>query len=221
MEVRTNTSEGRTTARSTFEGSSIGGVEERLATLLEVNAAIALEQALFHTERERMEAAIMKNPLPPQKVFSYFGLMISSFIPSAILGRLLWDGGGLRPDNSWILILILLTISGSAVTGYTTGKLVGRTVAYLHKVPFSRSIVLLPLLGLIWGMTAGAAGGAFMFLIGAFFGAVVGGAVGAVALPAFAILHRLLQRGEMIETKHFLPLAFGVTLTICSLIMGL
>jgi hypothetical protein len=74
---------------------------------------------------------------------------------------------------------------------------------------------------ILWGIIAGGSGGLIIFLVGAFFGAFVGGTVGAVALPAFAVFHRVLKRGDVMEYKHFLPLALGVTLTICSFILGL
>ena len=64
-------------------------------------------------------------------------------------------------------------------------------------------ILALPFLGLLWGIVSGGAGGIIVFIIGAFFGALLGGIVGSVALPAFTILHRSLKKGEMIELKHF------------------
>lgn len=219
MEVRTQSYSDRT-IRNTIYRDDDGSVRQRLETLLEINAGIAREKALFRNERERLEAAAMTRPMPPEKAFSLFGLMIGTLTPAAIFVRVLWDGG-VRPENAWVLVLLILTNITAAITGFFTGKLVGRSVAYLHDLSFSRSILLLPLLGLIWGMAAGAAGGVFMFIIGSVFGSMVGGAVGAIALPAFAILHRLTKRGEMIETRLFLPLAFGVTLTICSFILGL
>jgi hypothetical protein len=67
----------------------------------------------------------------------------------------------------------------------------------------------------------GAAGGIFIFIIGALFGAILAAMVGSIAVPAFTIFHRLLKRGEMIERKHFLPLAFGITFIITAFILGL
>jgi hypothetical protein len=86
---------------------------------------------------------------------------------------------------------------------------------------WSVMLLLAPLIGLTWGIISGGAGGVIIFVIGALFGAILGGAVGMVALPAFAVFHRLLKRGDMIERRHFLPLAFGITFTICSFILGL
>ena len=163
----------------------------------------------------------MEHPMSAERSFSLFGLLIGGLTPAAIFVRLFWDAGGLRAENSWLLILLLATNLTSAVAGFFTGKLVGRSVAYLHSLPFGSSLLLLPFLGLVWGMAAGAAGGVFMFVIGAIVGSMLGGLVGAAALPAFAILHRIMKRGDMIERRYFFPLAFGVTLTICSFILGL
>jgi hypothetical protein len=58
-------------------------------------------------------------------------------------------------------------------------------------------------------------------VIGAFFGAFLGAAVGSVALPTFTIFHRLLKKGDKLDSQHFLPLAFGVTLIICAFILGM
>jgi hypothetical protein len=219
MEVRTRTNPCRNITSDTLDSDRV--VEERLAVLLALNSEIAREKASFRDERERLEAAAMAGPMTPEKAFSYFGLIVGSLTPATIFARLLIDSGGMRPDTAWLLILLLATNVTTALTGFFTGKLIGRTVAYIHELSYGRSLILLPLMGLIWGMASGAAGGLFLFVIGAFFGALVGGVVGAVALPVFAVLHRLMRRGEMIDRSHFLPLAFGVTLTICSFVLGL
>ncbi|NNE98413.1 MAG: hypothetical protein HKN25_05255, partial [Pyrinomonadaceae bacterium] len=73
----------------------------------------------------------------------------------------------------------------------------------------------------LWGVLSGGAGGLFIFLIGAVFGAMIGGMVGSVGLSAFAILHRILKRGDLMSRDLFYPLAFGVTFAICALILGL
>ena len=220
MEVAVKTSTNRSIPNAVFN-SSDRGVEERLNALLSVNAEIARDKHLFRDDRERLEAAGMSYPISPAKAFSYFGLLIGALAPAAIFARLLWDSGGLRLESAWLLILVVLTNITSAIVGFFSGRIVGRTVAYLHGLSLSRSLVLLPFLGLLWGMIAGGVGGVFMFVIGAVFGAMLGGIVGAVALPLFALLHRTMKRGEMIDRRHFLPIGFGVTLTICSFILGL
>lgn len=82
-------------------------------------------------------------------------------------------------------------------------------------------LLALPFVGILWGILAGGAGGIIIFVVGAVFGAMLGAAVGSVALPVFAIFHRLLKTGEFIDRRQFLPLAFGITLIISAFILGL
>ncbi len=65
------------------------------------------------------------------------------------------------------------------------------------------------------------AGGTIIFVVGALVGALLGAIVGALALPIFTVFHRLLKRGDQIEEKHFLPLAFGTALAISAFVLGL
>ena len=157
MEVRTELQTDRTIRNTVFANDD--GVRERLETLLAINAGIADDKALFRTERERLEAAVMANPIAPEKAFSFFGLIIGALVPATVFGRLLWDNGGVRPDNSWVLIFIVLINFTAAIVGFITGKPVGRSVARIHGLSISKSILLLPLLGLVWGLVVGAASG--------------------------------------------------------------
>ena len=52
--------------------------QKRLDTLLAVNLEIAREKMLFHSEKERMEAALMKNPLSDKQVSTFFGLLLEN-----------------------------------------------------------------------------------------------------------------------------------------------
>ncbi len=71
-----------------------------------------------------------------------------------------------------------------------------------------------------WSVVTGASGGALVFGIGAIFGVFCAAPVAFVGFPAFAILHRLLSRGGMIEARRIWPLAFGIPLTIAAMILG-
>lgn len=164
---------------------------------------------------------MMRNPLNSEKTFAHYGVLLGTFTPAAIFFRYLIE---VRPRNSvelWVITLMSVSILLSAIVGHFSGKLVGTLVRTFERRSWSSMIVTMPLIGLLWGIIAGGAGGFMIFVIGAFFGAIVGGAVGALALPAFVMLHRLLKRGDLIEQGHFLPLAFGITLTICTFILGL
>ncbi len=82
-------------------------------------------------------------------------------------------------------------------------------------------MLALPLVGVFWGILIGGAGGVIVLVVGAFLGAVIGAAVGGVVLPTFVLFHRLLKRGDLIDRKHFLPLAFGITFVISAFFLGL
>lgn len=192
-------------------------VQERLNKLLAINAETAREKAMFRDNREKLEAAAMKNPLSLEKTFSYLGLILGAFPPAAMFIRFAIDG---RVEG-WVFGVMLIINLISSVVGFFSGKVIAKAVRYFENLNWMTMILVLPFLGLLWGIGAGGAGGIIVFVIGAFFGAILGGIVGSVALPAFTILHRFLKKGEMIEFKHFLPIAFGITFTICGFILGL
>ncbi len=116
---------------------------------------------------------------------------------------------------------LFLSISYVAISGYFSGKLIGKMVAETEKWSWAAMILIAPFIGILWGIMAGGAGGIFIFLIGAIFGAMIAGAVGGLALPIFTIFHRWLKKGEVIERNQFLPIAMGITFIICALILGL
>jgi hypothetical protein len=190
---------------------------ERLNQLLAINAETARQKAMHRSTRENLEAEIMKKPVGLEKTFSNFGLLLGIFPPAAMFIKFAVD---MRLDG-WVFGVMLIINIIAAIVGFFSGKVVGRIVRHLENQSWSAMILALPIIGLLWGAVAGAAGGIVIFIFGAFFGAILGGLVGAAGLPLFTILHRLMKKGEAIEQKHFLPIAFGVTLIICSFILGL
>lgn len=171
---------------------------------------------MYRTDREELEAQLMKNPLTLEQTFAYFGLLLGAFPPAAFFLRFALEA---RLDG-WVFGVMLIINLISAVVGFFSGKIVAKMLRQIEKNSWSAMLLILPLVGLLWGAVTGAAGGVIVFFFGAFFGAILGGAVGAAALPAFTIFHRLLKKGEAIELKHFLPIAFGVTFVICGFILG-
>lgn len=192
-------------------------VQQRLNSLLILNAETERQKIMYRTDKEKLEAELMKNPLSLDKTFSYFGLILGAFPPAAMFIRFAIEG---RLDD-WVFGVMFIINLISAVVGFFSGKLVARAIRYLENLNWMTMILVLPFLGLSWGIASGGAGGIIVFVIGAFFGAILGGIVGSIALPVFTILHRLLKKGEMIEFKHFLPIAFGITFIICGFILGL
>ncbi len=209
-----------------FEGVEITGsdrdaAERRLTTLLKVNADFVRKNSRYDSFEDQLEAELMVNPISSEKAFGYFGALLGSFPPASFFARFLFETDPFSRGDGWITILLLVVTIVTALTGYFSGKLIGKVVTSLEKYPWWAMIFLLPFVGFLWGMISGAAGGFFIFIIGAVFGAAIGGAVGAIALPVFAVFHRILKRGDQIEQKEFLPIAFGITLTISALILGL
>lgn len=193
---------------------------QKLDALSAVNAEVFREKFLYRSECEKA-AATMKNPFDCVKTFSRFGLILGTFPPAAMFTRYFIDSGGLRVEDLWIIGILAIVNTLSAIVGFFSGKLIGRTIRQVETYSWSKMLLLLPLIGMFWGIAAGAAGGIIILIFGAFFGAILGGITGSVALPAFTILHRLLKTGDLIDRSHFLPLAFGVAFIICGFILGL
>lgn len=195
--------------------------QKRLDALLALNAQTAREQSLFRSEQEKIDGALMEKPWSVEKTFAHFGLLLGVFPPLAMFFKFFSVEGVFRAENFWLIGVIAIINLISAVVGYFSGKFVGRLVAELEKLSWSKMILTLPFIGMFWGILAGGAGGVIVFGIGAIFGAMLGAAVGAVALPAFTIIHRLLKTGDKFERKHFLPVGFGIALVISAFILGL
>lgn len=191
----------------------------RLHILLALNSEIAKQKAMFRSAAERLDASLMRHPLAFEKTFAYFGLLLGTFPPATFFLSFVISSrvNGLHPA---IPILLLFVNLVTAVTGYFSGRIVGTIVGKFEKSSRSRIALIMPLIGFAWGAVCGWIGGIFIFVIGAFFGAFLGGAVGAVALPVFVGFHRWLKRGDFMDRRHFLPVAFGVTFTISSFILG-
>ncbi len=202
-----------------------GGSDEltlqRLDSLLAHNAETAREKAMFRTEREETEASLMTNPMTDRQVFAYFGLLLGIFPPAAMFTRFFINEASFRNDEFWLIGVVAIINLISAVVGYFSGRFVGKIVGKLEKASWTMMLFALPFIGILWGILAGGAGGIIVFVVGAIFGAMLGAMVGSAALPVFAIFHRLLKKGDVIDRKHFLPLAFGVTLIICAFVLGL
>lgn len=193
----------------------------RLDTLLALNAATEREKTMFASEREKLEASFIKNPLTVEKTYSLFGLLLGIFPPAAFFAKIVFADGFVRHEQFWFLGVLAVVNLITAIVGYFSGKFIGRIITKLEESSWTAMLLALPFVGILWGLMAGSAGGAVIFLIGAIFGAAFGAAVGCFALPVFTIFHRWLKKGDVIDQKHFLPLAFGITFIVCAFILGL
>lgn len=196
-------------------------VEQRISELAAENKQAARRKQLFRDERERAEAESMRRPLSIEQTFSRFGLLLGTLPPTAIFAKILFDGHFLQRENFWWLGVVFIMSLISATVGYVSGKTIGRTVFELEQASWSKMLLVLPFVGICWGALTGAAAGIIVLFFGAFLGALAGALVGSVALPIFAVFHRLVKCGDQIEEKHFLPLAFGTTLLVSAFILGL
>ncbi len=225
MENRnTQTITRQTNINSIANFDSDGGDEltqKRLNALLKLNAETANEKSLFASEREKFESELIKNPITSEKAFAYFGLILGTFPPAAIFTKFFIENGSFRGDEFWIVGVLAVVNLISAIVGYFSGKLIGKMVRETEKISWWGMLLILPFIGMLWGIMSGGAGGIIIFIIGALFGAYFGALVGSIALPIFTIFHRLLKKGDLIERNQFLPIAFGVTFIICAFILGL
>ncbi len=195
-------------------------VEQRLAYLIKINAELADERSLFRSGRERTEAALMVNPIPSRKAFAYFGYMIGTLPPASIALKIIAESSGHDPMTAIFVVLLATAAVVTGMVGYVTGKYVPMMISRVDGFRLPNRIALVSLIGLVWGAVAGAAGGLFLFLIGAIFAGAFGGIIGAITLPVLSAFHQTLRRGDFIEMRHFLPIAFGITLSVCAFILG-
>ena len=189
--------------------------------LIEANAQITRERALYRSHSERLEAAMMLNPIDSKKAYAYFGFMIASMPPITLAARAISLGDG--SPGIELLFIVLLVLAGliAGSVGYLSGKLIPPAMdAFRDFRPITR-ILSFSLIGLAWGSAAGITGGLILFIIGAVFAGIAGGIVGAALVPVFALCHGAMRRGDLIELKHFLPISVGITLSLCALILGL
>ena len=133
------------------------------------------------SERESLEADLMKNPLSLEKTFAYFGLMLGAFPPAAMFLRVAMDG----KLDGWVFGVMFIINLISAVVGFFSGKVVAKAMRNLENKSWLMMILAMPFVGLLWGAATGAAGGVVVFILVAQPGANIGGPGGAAARPAF------------------------------------
>jgi hypothetical protein len=206
---------------SITDGDDDRFTQQRLTNLLEINAEIARERCIYRTDRERVEAGLMTNPIDSKKAFAYFGLLIGLMPPFALVFKII--SSTVAVERMPVLFLVVLGIAGvtTGVVGYASGQFVPAAISGFGRFRLANQLALFSLVGFVWGAVSGAIGGLFIFIIGAFVAAIAGGIIGALALPVLVAFHTALRRGDLIEIKHFLPIAFGITLSLCAFILGL
>jgi hypothetical protein len=178
--------------------------------------------------REEVRSLSISNPLTTEEAYAWFGTFLGLFPPFAIFARILspalGDGAsGNSPMAGAALFWALLFLVMNAVcclVGRKFGAFMGRKLNDPRARSWPVFIFLTLLIAVAWGVVTGAAGGAVGFVIGAVVGVICAVPVALAAFPVFALLHRLLSHGGMIEEQDLWPLAFGVPLTIAALILS-
>jgi hypothetical protein len=196
-------------------------VEARLNWLLRANAEIASSKENYLSDMERMEADLMRYPIPAREAFAYFGSFLGGIPLFTVILRVLFSSPVADSGKFGLLFLMALVAAAASAVGYFSGKTLGPIVLKIERFRWSTMLPLLPLVGFIWGAIAGAGGGLIAFGVGAVFGIFVGGIVGALAVPFFIVIHRLLRRGDSIELKHFLPVSLGIVMVLCAFVLGM
>lgn len=157
--------------------------------------------------------------LDTEKALSYFGFLLGLLGPLAIVLKLVITSSH---DPFAFVVLsfgVVVTATTSAV-GYFTGKVVGRAVRKIEEYTLLLMVLASVGLGLGWGIFTGIIGGLFILVFGAIPGGIVGGIAGTLALPPFVLLHRYLKTGDVIERSKFNPIAAGIILSLCALLLG-
>jgi hypothetical protein len=200
-------------------------VFDRLDWLEDENAATANWHSRFRLAAHEQDLAMMFRPVATRRAYAFHGLILGTVTPVMIFARyfgyglvdLGWSHWHLQPPLVFLCLMMNLVCG---LVGYLMGRKLGSAALRAERRSWNQTIVGLGLIGIAWGAVTGSCGGFFFFGIGALPGGLMAMPIGLVAFSTFGILHRLLERGGMIERRHFLPLAFGITLTITALIMG-
>lgn len=193
-------------------------VANNLNVLLAANAKLAQKKSFYPTRDSETAVSSLSLKLDFKTTYAYLGAMLGIFPPASLFALFVTESRA--PNEIWLVALLIGVNAVTAFVGYWFGKVVGNLLYDRDNRSLTFYIFFLPLLGFIWGAIAGAAGGVFLFVIGAFFGSIIGGAVGMLALPAFYALHRLLKHGEYLELKYFLPIATGIVYSISAVILS-
>jgi hypothetical protein len=184
-----------------------------------LNEEMARQKSMFENDEVRRKAQLMTRPIDSRNAFGYFGLMIGSLPAFAIALKILSVGSS---NVAGMAILFTAVGIGSGLAGFGLGRrCVPGVLRRISNFSLPNRAALLIVMGVVWGALSGAVGGLVFILVGSIPGAILGGMVGAVVVPIMVGLHSCLRAGDFVEMKHFLPVAFGITLSVCAFVLGL
>lgn len=198
-------------------------VHHRLNWLIAANLHEASRRRLFRHGDDEEQLRLMRRPIPTEKAYALFGMMLGLFPSIAIFYRVVGYGFTFgiytRPDRLILVYCIAMNILCTFV-GSLCGSKIGGWFARESLASGKVSLRDLMVAGIGWGAVTGAVAGVIVFGIGAIFGALIVMPIGLVGFVLFTWLHRLVARGGMIDARHFWPLACGVAMFIAALILG-
>jgi hypothetical protein len=177
-------------------------------------------RTISRQEQETERAMRMLNPIAAEEAYSWFGLLLGLFPPTAIFSRILWTARDEAAFALYVLVALWLLVC-CCVVGRLMGKSLAGIAIKIERQAWWKMFFLPALLGALWGIVTGAAGGFFVLGFGALAGIACAVPVGALAFPIFMTLHRALSADGMIDERNLWPLAFGVPCVMASAILGL
>ncbi|MBV9927925.1 MAG: hypothetical protein JOZ96_23090 [Acidobacteria bacterium] len=180
----------------------------------EVDPVVQRQRLAF--EKEQAGVLAMRQPLTPEQTYRLFGTFLGLLPPLALFDRFLTESKG--EQSFWVVALCVAMNIVCCLVGRWIGGRLGLWAGDPRRRTRVRYAFVVLAMAFAWSFVTGALGGAVFFIIGAFFGVLIATPVALVAFPAFAILHRLISRGGMIDARHAWSLAFGIPLTIAALI---
>ena len=169
-------------------------------------------------EREECGALSMRRPLTTEEAYRWFGTFLGLLPPFALFERFLTETGNFK-EFSPVAFCVAMNVV-CCLVGRWFGGCLGRWAGNPRTRSRAGFAFAVFVMAIAWSVVTGGLGGAPFYLIGALFGPFLAAPVALVGFPAFAILHRLISRGGMIEARHTWPLAFGIPLTIAAVIMS-
>ncbi len=170
-------------------------------------------------EAEERRTLSMLQPLSTEEAYRWFGTFLGLFPPAAIFSRFLMNTRLNDTELIYVAFCLAMNVACCAI-GRKFGGFLGRKAGDPRSRPWFEFALCPVFMALLWGIVTGGLGGAIFFGVGAIFGALIAVPIALAAFPAFAVLHRLLSHGGMIEERHVWPLAFGVPLTIAAMILS-
>ncbi len=189
-----------------------GEVERAENQAAVARAAVELERAMS-----------MLNPMSTEDAYAWFGTFLGLFPPFAIFVRMFGSSGNLNPPTPgvffWLALLLVMNLV-CCVVGRKFGRLLGRLLGDPRARSWPMFLLVSLLIAGAWGAVTGGAGGAVGFGVGAIFGIFCAVPVALAAFPVFAVLHRAQSHGGMIEEGDLWPLALGIPLTAAALILS-